>query len=1334
MAYTGPSWLTPAGSLGRIKELIPFSFDLDASTGPYTGTFRVISGTLPIGIRITEHGNVAGYPCTQVTGVPLEVPVEELHQFVVRVTDSEGNVADRTFSITVTGENSPVPLRAPYTGGSLGAFSDGSYIELNIQGTDTDPGDVILYRLVQGQLPPGLTLSRAGIISGYVVPESLQEDVYGFDQDFFDTVGFDKGTLFISKNFAFSVQLDDGKIPVIADYEMTVIRSDYLSADTDVFSSDIDSISADIVNKHLPVLLDREQLIATTNDDNHFYYKFDGRDFDGDEIGYDIVSVPGDEYYDDVTALLDLEGGNFGATTFDKSLAQRPVVFKGDALITTDHSQIGSASLATGASGYVTIAQPAILNNFTVEGWFRVTNLAVNPVLMDTRNSGGNSVNKFHLYVDSSGHLTYRVNGVDLVVGYNTLTVDRWYHIALTRHFGTTRLWVGGRLDAGTGYTGYLNDDNNVFTSGIVSIGNNWAGTSPAGYVDSFRVTNGIARYLTNFTVPGTMPATSTGPADINAVIPIGLSLNRNTGWLNGYIATINQGRKVYDFKVRVYKKRYEPSGVNFQVDYAVEVPFNVLDGITQQQLDRLNLDLQSTDFTGRRIIFKRQGGFDTSYYNVTYNETYTTSADDGWRDYANALVPGYAQKIISPSTVANKRGGIWKFYKTGSLYRLEFVQEVFPGTAVQASRDVTVLRNDDLEQNNVNRYTNFYFKDNAPSEPSYVTNYLSNSYESYWNKRLIVENANVAPIVWITDPDLGNIVSGVPSRIQFEAEDAIGSSVVYSLESGELPLGVELDSNGLLKGRVSHQHWRLNDSTSMDKNTTTFDRVYEFTIKASTVFNDPVPREVSTSQAFALTVQDRRTVPSSNLHLDFLLDSNYREEILGKTFSDKLVPDEVVYRLGDWNFGRQVDFRMLVGYGLNPVQDADIIDGIAIYHHRKNYVFNRLKWAQSLDADGNVDYEVIYIDPQDEFTTNAGETFSGNIALTGYSTPYTADIGKINVDTNISDASNSRQLRAYPATLPNMIKRLKQKVSDFDRTFLPSWMLSKQPDGRALNYVTAIPLVYVKPGAGKRVLYKLQQSLLPMLVNAKSDRYYWDDGLTINWDKNNSYFIENPSTTFDKEIADASINVVRTVDYALAVPFYTVNGVNRRVLQLRGDIDGYQGKLHGKTCVFAQQEYPEATDHQTYNGWVSSSRYDGVYDSGYYDTYTVVAANQRPGVWQFREDGDLVYLDFIEEIPYNDRVLYPQLQYQAVRVVTGVRYGGATLALAGPGITGVGTVPSYIDVNSTLINSTVNTQFDADHTRFLGSNTDSYLDKDQGGKYVVFEKTSLLDYGVVDV
>ena len=71
MAYTGPEWITAAGSLGTVKELVPFTFDLKVFTGPYTGTFKVIAGTLPNGIRLTEHGNVAGYPCTQVSGVPV---------------------------------------------------------------------------------------------------------------------------------------------------------------------------------------------------------------------------------------------------------------------------------------------------------------------------------------------------------------------------------------------------------------------------------------------------------------------------------------------------------------------------------------------------------------------------------------------------------------------------------------------------------------------------------------------------------------------------------------------------------------------------------------------------------------------------------------------------------------------------------------------------------------------------------------------------------------------------------------------------------------------------------------------------------------------------------------------------------------------------------------------------------------------------------------------------------------------------------------------------------------------------------------------------------------
>ena len=68
---------------------------------------------------------------------------------------------------------------------------DGSYIEYDIVATDTDTaaGQNLVYEVVQGSLPPGVTMTLNGKISGVV--ELSIDDAYGpqggYDFDPFQT-------------------------------------------------------------------------------------------------------------------------------------------------------------------------------------------------------------------------------------------------------------------------------------------------------------------------------------------------------------------------------------------------------------------------------------------------------------------------------------------------------------------------------------------------------------------------------------------------------------------------------------------------------------------------------------------------------------------------------------------------------------------------------------------------------------------------------------------------------------------------------------------------------------------------------------------------------------------------------------------------------------------------------------------------------------------------------------------------------------------------------------------------------------------------------------------
>ena len=131
------TWTTPAGSLGIIDERDLFSKQLEANTADSTSlTYSHIAGTLPPGIRLTSTGLLQG--------TPFEVATRSLYVFVIRASDGTV-IADRSFSLQVQGADAPSFTTAA---GQLDLSDstrvgnkwvlDGSYIEYQIQATDTD--------------------------------------------------------------------------------------------------------------------------------------------------------------------------------------------------------------------------------------------------------------------------------------------------------------------------------------------------------------------------------------------------------------------------------------------------------------------------------------------------------------------------------------------------------------------------------------------------------------------------------------------------------------------------------------------------------------------------------------------------------------------------------------------------------------------------------------------------------------------------------------------------------------------------------------------------------------------------------------------------------------------------------------------------------------------------------------------------------------------------------------------------------------------------------------------------------------------------------------------
>jgi hypothetical protein len=286
-----PVWSTTAGKLASIDEQVAYSLQLEANTSDSTAiTYSVIAGSPPPGMRVTADGLL--------TGTPAEVAKRTLYTFVVRAT-SGAQITDRTFSLDVKGSDTPTFTTASgqlqlddSTRVGLYWVIDGSSISFQMQATDTDTeaGQSLVYEIVRGALPPGVTMSKTGLISGIV---RLTEDQRfgprgGFDanNEDYDDVAYDRtvNTKSISKNFDFIVRVSDGTSFIEQNNSIFVYSADFWRVSNTAITIDateIDSspLTMDLSANRRPVFRTASDL-GTFRHDNSVVIKIDVEDFD----------------------------------------------------------------------------------------------------------------------------------------------------------------------------------------------------------------------------------------------------------------------------------------------------------------------------------------------------------------------------------------------------------------------------------------------------------------------------------------------------------------------------------------------------------------------------------------------------------------------------------------------------------------------------------------------------------------------------------------------------------------------------------------------------------------------------------------------------------------------------------------------------------------------------------------------------------------------------------------------------------------------------------------------------------------------------------------------
>lgn len=171
----------------------------------------------------------------------------------------------------------------------------------------------------------------------------------------------------------------------------------------------------------------------------------------------------------------------------------------GNTFMDTSQFKFGSRSVRFDGTGdWITGANVFAFgsDDFTVEFFVRLNSTAATTVFMDWRGVSPAPV----LYkLSGSAPVKFYDGTADRITGTTNLTTGVWYHIALTRSSGSTRLYVDG-VQEGSTYT-----DTNVYNSGTNRplIGGDAGSANLDGWMEELRIIQGYAvSSLATFPVP----------------------------------------------------------------------------------------------------------------------------------------------------------------------------------------------------------------------------------------------------------------------------------------------------------------------------------------------------------------------------------------------------------------------------------------------------------------------------------------------------------------------------------------------------------------------------------------------------------------------------------------------------------------------------------------------------------------------------------------------------------------------------------------------------------------------------------------------------------------
>ena len=313
--------------------------------------------------------------------------------------------------------------------------------------------------------------------------------------------------------------------------------------------------------------------------------------------------------------LLNFDGANNSTTFTDSSSYNHTGTAYGNAKISTTQSKFGGSSgYFDGTGDYVQFPYNSIFDlssgDWTLEAWFYPMALAADMKIASnaiiSKDTNGANFN-WNINVAQNGivFVTNNVGNIatDVLYAYTTISTNIWHHVAIVKDGSYVKIYLnGGLVDSKS-----MTVNNNITNS--ITIGCNSHNNPNAffnGYIDSLRVTKGVALYTGSAYILPNVPSSKNAivaPKLNNHIVMIS---TKSSGDITGYVSTSSGYYTVnwWDGTKNTYV-----SGANFaKAAIGGNQSITIYPSLSNGSLDGYfyNVDVSNNNLTSVRALYSR--------------------------------------------------------------------------------------------------------------------------------------------------------------------------------------------------------------------------------------------------------------------------------------------------------------------------------------------------------------------------------------------------------------------------------------------------------------------------------------------------------------------------------------------------------------------------------------------------------------------------------------------------------------------------------------------------------------------------------------------------------